>query len=381
MDMLLPWLLSLGRAGDGPVFGLIFTPMQFSQIINAALSQENDRPLMQKEVYPVSDALQQYLQQYQRDIALPIDYKALFHYRYTDAIKDAAGKHTHWENVIYTPEIFGELSKQLVATYCLLKGYTSSNFQIEAIHFCEFANSMPFRIIIINTDNNEEDYFYVKASDASRIYGLELEQLLTTNTVNFLYHNHTLVEEHIAGLPGDLFLNDHAKWSDHEKQQLANEFVRFNERCFARLLGDMRSYNFVVITEGGSGKSNYRIRAIDFDQQCYEGKLQLYLPQFYKENYQFVQLTLHALGNEAIEAIRKHEHAQIARLAEQRKTQLNSFFNAMIADEIAENYKIAILKKELNRYHNNSSFDHCATMGAIVLQQLVQITGVNLLTA
>lgn len=367
------------KAGDRPVFILIFTPMQFSQIINAALSQENDRPLMQKEVYPVSDALQQYLQHYKRDMVLPIDYKALFHYRYTDAIKDPAGKHTHWENVVYSAEVFDELSRQLVATYCLLKDCTTTSFQIEAIHFCEFANSMPFRIIIINAETKAEDYFYVKASDASRIYGLELEQLLTPNTINFLYHTNTLVEEHIAGTPGDLFLNDHSKWSDQEKVQLATEFVRFNERCFARLLGDMRSYNFVVISETGSGKSNYRIRAIDFDQQCYEGKLQLYLPQFYKENYHFVQLTLHALGNAAIENIRRNERKQIADGVLQRKHQLQALFHAMMADEIAENYKVVILKKELDQYHNSTSFSQCTSMGAIVLQQLTQITGINLI--
>jgi len=30
------------------------------------------------------------------------------------------------------------------------------------------------------------------------------------------------------------------------KIRFAKEFVKFNERCFVRLLGDMRSYNFVV---------------------------------------------------------------------------------------------------------------------------------------
>jgi hypothetical protein len=65
---------------------------------------------------------------------------------------------------------------------------------------------------------------------------------------------------------------------------LPKEFVKFNERCFVRLLGDMRSYNFVVNITPDIEDYQYRIRAIDFDQQSYEGRRNLYLPQFFKEN-------------------------------------------------------------------------------------------------
>jgi hypothetical protein len=34
--------------------------------------------------------------------------------------------------------------------------------------------------------------------------------------------------------------------SETEKSQIAKEFVKFNERCMIRLLGDMRSYNYVI---------------------------------------------------------------------------------------------------------------------------------------
>ena len=64
-------------------------------------------------------------------------------------------------------------------------------------------------------------------------------------------------------------------------------YVKFNERCFARLLGDMRSYNFVIDITPDIEDYQYRLRAIDFDQQSYEGRKNLYLPQFYKENFEF----------------------------------------------------------------------------------------------
>ena len=52
------------------------------------------------------------------------------------------------------------------------------------------------------------------------------------------------------------------------KIRLAKEFVKFNERCFVRLLGDMRTYNFVVDITPDIEDFQYRIRAIDFDQQA-----------------------------------------------------------------------------------------------------------------
>ncbi len=347
--------------------------MQFSQIINAALSKENDRPLMQKEVYPVSEALQQYLQQYNRDIELPIDYKELFHYQYTNAIKDKNGKHTHWENVVYDEILFKQLEQKLTATYRLLTKQPAAPYHVEAIDFCEFANSMPFRIIIINTTTGTEDYFYIKASDASRIYGLELEQLLSPNRINFLYHQNTLVEEHIEGIPGDVFADTSGELTSAEKKLLAEEFVRFNERSFARLLGDMRSYNFVVVKNEAGSNHPFRIKAIDFDQQCYEGKANLYLPQFYKENYPYVQMVHHHLDNTAIEQIRADERKHIAQSLTQSKQQITALLHAMIPEEISENYKVVSLRKELDTYCSTDQFAHCKTMGEIVEQQMKQL--------
>jgi hypothetical protein len=54
----------------------------------------------------------------------------------------------------------------------------------------------------------------------------------------------------------------------------------------------MRSYNFVVDPLSIDGRHRYRIRAIDFDQQCYEGRKKLYFPQLYKENSDYVELVL-----------------------------------------------------------------------------------------
>lgn len=346
--------------------------MHFSHIRNAALSNEADRPMMQKEVYPVSSALQKYLVLHQKDTGLPLAYNELLHYEYTNALKDKNGKHTHWERVVYDKKLLEQLTPKLLSLYAQLKSDPNNPVHIESIDFCEFANSMPFRINLRNTVNRQQDWFYIKSADASRIYGLELEQLLTQHRINFLYHQNTLVEEHMEGIPGDDFLEQLDQLTETEARALSEAFIRFNERCFARLLGDMRSYNFVVL-KNNSAHHPFTIRAIDFDQQCYEGKLNLYLPQFYKENIRYVQAATRLLDATRIEAIRISEREQLAQLVIKNRHRLHALLNALVKEELSDNYKVVSLRKELNEYHHTHRFSACKTMGALVKQQLKQL--------
>ena len=80
------------------------------------------------------------------------------------------------------------------------------NLYVDRVDYCTFGNTKPFRIRIVNQYNDNHDYFYVKKADASRVYGLELEQLLSPNEINFQVDKDTLVEEHIIGVPGMISL-------------------------------------------------------------------------------------------------------------------------------------------------------------------------------
>jgi hypothetical protein len=71
------------------------------------------------------------------------------------------------------------------------------------------------------------------------------------------------------------------------------------------LLGDMRSYNYVIIPTHDFDQVVYRIRAIDFDQQCYEGNLKIYLPQYFKENIKMVELVQEKLKPNSIEQYKR----------------------------------------------------------------------------
>ena len=101
------------------------------------------------------------------------------------------------------------LRESLVKIYAVLKTEGDLSFinhlDVARIDFCSFGNSQPFRIRIVNKFNDNYDHYYIKQADASRIYGLELEHLLSPNRITFLTNRNTLIEEHIPGIPGDVF--------------------------------------------------------------------------------------------------------------------------------------------------------------------------------
>jgi hypothetical protein len=348
--------------------------MAFEDIINAKISTEKDRPIMKKEAFAVSESLSEYLRKHGRDIRLPIIYRDLLQYRTTTGLRDKNGKLTHWETAIYDYKEMEFLNEALLKTYAILKTEGDESFlrnlKVERVDFCEFGNSVPFRIRIKNTINDNYDHYYVKATDASRIYGIELEHLLSPNRLKFLHHNNTLIEEHIPGIPGDIFLENYLKEPTTNRVRLAKEFVKFNERCFVRLLGDMRSYNFVVDITPDIEDYQYKLRAIDFDQQSYEPKKNFYLAQFFKENYEYVEIVLNTLSKEAIEQYQAEERTAIAYRVIASRQRVNELLNIMIKDELSENYKVPLLREELNQHFKTDIFAKCKTMGEIVKRQL-----------
>ena len=177
----------------------------------------------------------------------------------------------------------------------------------------------------------------------------------------------------IPGIPGDIFLeqmkNDHSV----NKIRLAKEFVKFNERCFVRLLGDMRSYNFVIDITPDIEDYQYRIRAIDFDQQSYEGKKNLYLPQFFKENNEFVELSLKHLNKESIEQYQTEERTLIAFRLATSKYKVKQLLDIMKKDTLSTPEKTEQLIKELAEYHQKPSILKCQSIGELLRIHMKQM--------
>lgn len=333
-----------------------------------------DKPSKKKPFFPVSRELRTYLKNYGREMHLPVIYNDLLNFTYSIPLKDKEGKDTLWEKTLYDMRDWERLREGLIQLYALIKtegdfSYTS-HLDVARIDYCTFGNSNPFRIRIVNRFNDNYDHYYIKKEDASRVYGLELEHLLSPNRLSYLTGHGTLVEEHIAGIPGDVFIQKHLDLPETNKIRLAKEFVKFNERCFVRLLGDMRSYNYVVNVSPDIEDYQYRLRAIDFDQQSYEGKKSLYLPQFFKENLPFVDLTLKHLNKESIEQYQAEERTLMALRIASSRYRVLELMNIMGHDELSSPEKIDRLKHDLAEHYQANALLRCKSMGDVVKQTL-----------
>ncbi|AYD48546.1 hypothetical protein [Arachidicoccus soli] len=350
--------------------------------INTAHPLDGVKPSKKKIIYSIKRDLRTYLKRYGREVPLPINYDDLMHFTYARPLIDKDGNETAWEQVSYDMREWEFLKDGLVKCYAMLKTEGdfsfSDNLNVERIDFCSFGNSQPFRIRIVNNFNGNNDHFYIKKADANRVYGLELEHLLSSARVTFLTSNQTLVEEHIAGIPGDIFIRDYLHKPETNLVRLLKTFVKFNEACYARLLGDMRAYNFVVNITPDIEGTQYSIRAIDFDQQTYEGRMRLYLPQFAKENFPMVQDVLKLLDTESIKQYQAEERSRLVYRIATERYRMKELMDVMLVDEISTPEKVEQLKFELAEHWQNVSFLKAKTMGRILKIHMKQMLLPNL---
>ncbi len=331
-------------------------------------------PTQKKPSYPVVDGLRSYLRRYRRDRELPVSYERLRDFQETAPLMDAGGQATLWETVAYHAEEMRTLNEGLKRIYALLKvdGDFSvmRHLYIDRIDFCSFGNSQPFRIRIVNAFNENPDYFYIKKADASRVYGLELEHLLSPNRLSFLTSGGMLVEEHIPGIPGDVFIERWLHHADLKPIRVAKELVKFNERCFVRLLGDMRSYNFVVVIMPDFEDAQIRIRAMDFDQQSYNGRKNFFLPQFFKENRELALYCLEHLRLETSLQYQREEQTLMLQRSDIAAHRLGGLLQVMVRDRIAPDEKVRELREGLAEHFRSDSYLRCETMGELVRENL-----------
>lgn len=327
--------------------------------------------LFKKPTYPVNKHLFDYLERFDRISKVQICYDDLLRFSGFINVYDKQDQDTLWIRVYYNEFERNELDLTLMKIYSLL--HSDGNLDIikflnvDSIDYCTFGNSKPFRIKVRNILNDNYTHFYIKKADASRIYGLELEHILSPDKINFLVYDDTLIEEHIMGIPGDVFidslLND---CTETEKAQIAKEFVKFNERCMIRLLGDMRAYNYVIIPIHDFDQVVYKIRPIDFDQQCYEGNFKIYRPQFFKENYPMVKLVKEKLQESSVEQYKNEERAALAKRILSAETRIKRILRIMSNDMIAPDEHVEQLKLDLYKFTNDLNFKNAKSMGFVL---------------
>lgn len=324
-----------------------------------------------KPIFPVSHNLMGFLGQYNRLTKIQLLYEDLLRFSSSTSVLDKNGDDTLWLNVYYPEQEFEEIEHNLTQIYTLLHSdgdvQTLSHLKVENVQFCTFGNSQPFRIRIRNILNDNYTNYYIKRADASRIYGLELEHLLSPDRMNYLVYKDTLIEEHIMGIPGDVFIKEYLPYlSDPEQNQISKEYVKFNERCLLGLLGDMRSYNYVVIPIHDYDNVFYKIRPIDFDQECYEGNLKVYLPQFFKENHEMVKMVLHRLEEESIEQYRIEIRSVVYKRIMSSRSRYNRLISIMRKEKLAPKENVDQLKTALQGLTYDHHFRYCKTMGEVL---------------
>ena len=143
-----------------------------------------------KPSYPITPSLNEYLQTYKRNTQIPINYDDLLRFQGSVVVYDNNDEDTLWIRVYYNEFEREEIESNLKRVYNLLHSDGNdkriTHLKIDAIDYCTFGNSKPFRIKIKNTLNDNFSYFYIKKADASRVYGLELEHMLSPYNLNFL---------------------------------------------------------------------------------------------------------------------------------------------------------------------------------------------------
>ena len=149
----------------------------------------NNSPQKKKIPYNISPLLFNYLSEAGRIQQISIQYHDLLRFTNTISLIDKHGKDTLWLTVSYAQSEMEELNRELTGIYASLKTNgdikVMEHLHVDRIDFCTFGNSKPFRIKIINNYNDNYDFYYIKLADASRVYGLEWEHILSPNRINY----------------------------------------------------------------------------------------------------------------------------------------------------------------------------------------------------
>lgn len=330
-----------------------------------------------KKVYPVSEFFRSYLERYGRLHDDGIRYEDLLRYDNAVPVYDEKGEDTLWSTVLYGEIERQEIHEALLHSYAILKTRgersMSKYLYIDRVDLCVYGNTLPFRVRVVNRINENFDYFYVKKVDANRLYGLELEHILSPNRISYFVHRNTVVEEHIIGVPADAFLREGMPITRFDQIRLAKEFVKFNERCFVCLLGDMHSGNFVIELTRDFEKWHFRIHAIDFDQSAHHWRKEVYMPQFFPQNGPFVQSINQHLAAENVLQYQVEERALIANRVRVSHGRFDALTEVMREDLIAPDDHVHRLGEQLAEHYADPRFAACDTMGDLVHASIQQV--------
>jgi DNA-binding transcriptional regulator YbjK len=135
----------------------------------------------------------------------------------------------------------------------------------------------------------------------------------------------------------------------------------------------MHSSNFVVDITPDFEEIHYRIRAIDFDQQSYEGKKSIYLPQYFKQNNALIQLGIKHITSESMKQYQREERALMATRLKSSIPEMDDLLQSMEKDTLSTSENVESLKQDLAHHYEAREFLACENMGQILRASLDQV--------
>ena len=125
---------------------------------------KEDLPQQQKKkFYPLSSPLREYLDDYQRQVKLPVHYENLLQSDDCYPVMNVHNQDTLWQTMVYDQNYGREMFEGLKKIYVLLRSGGDDrilpNLYVDRVDYCTFGNTKPFRIRIVNQYNDNHDYF------------------------------------------------------------------------------------------------------------------------------------------------------------------------------------------------------------------------------
>ena len=114
----------------------------------------------------------------------------------------------------------------------------------------------------------------------------------------------------------------------------------------------------------------YRLRAIDFDQQSYEGRRAIYLPQYYSQNNPIINVGLKHMTTELVKQYQREERSNISNRMKVEKTRVDDLLRSMKHEKLSKPEHIKKLRKELAVFYEDKDFLMCKNMGELVARSL-----------
>src|SRR5690606_4829457 len=128
---------------------------------------------------------------------------------------------------------------------------------------------------------------------------------------------------------------------------------------------DMRAYHYVMQITPDLDDFQFRIRAIDFDQQLYDGSPKVYMPQYFKENLPYVKLAMEHCTENTLLQYQQEERSSIVHRVRSERHRIKDLRDASKLQTLSTTENISRLREGYRVFYNNEDYLDCKSMTEI----------------